>query len=98
MKHTKVIASFVATAAAAGMLLSAAPAFAAQTADITIELLEAQGFDVRIDRVGSAPLNECIVTDIRNPRETTNFIDDDDDDNPFEVVNRTITVSLDCSR
>ena len=49
----------------------AAIASAAESADLTIATLEAQGFDVKVNRIGSAPLDECVVTDIRNPRERT---------------------------
>ena len=73
----------------------------AESAAITIGQLEAQGFDVKLDRVGSAPLNQCEVTDVRNPRERTELVRvggrGDRDFIPV-VVKRTITVSLDCSR
>jgi len=84
-------------AAAAGMLLApVAPAVAA-SADLEIAQLEAQGFDVKINRIGSAPLDECEVTDIRNPREQRRLESFGDD--VIEVVfKRTITVSVDCSR
>lgn len=99
MKHATFATLIAASAAGAALLLGAGTAHAASSAETTIDLLEAQGFTVRVDRVGSAPLDECTVIDVRNPRETTNFIDNDDDDfNPFEEVRRTITVSLDCSR
>jgi hypothetical protein len=88
-------AGFVAAA-----LALAAPA-QAESAAITIGQLEAQGFDVKIDRLGSAPLNECEVTDVRNPRERTELVRvggrGDRDFIPV-VVKRTVTVSLDCSR
>jgi hypothetical protein len=71
------------------------PALAA--ADLDIAQLEAQGFDVKVNRLGSAPLDECEVTDIRNPREQKRFSRIGDD--LIEVVvNRTISVSVDCSR
>jgi hypothetical protein len=83
-------------AAAIGALLApAAPAFAA--ADLDIAQLEAQGFDVKVNRIGSAPLDECEVTDIRNPREQKRFQRIGDD--LIEVVfKRTISVTVDCSR
>jgi hypothetical protein len=86
-----------AAAAAIGLLvLPAAPANA-ESANVTIGLLEAQGFDVKVNRLGSAPLDECVVTDVRNPREQKRFERRGDD--LIEVVfKRTITVSLDCSR
>jgi hypothetical protein len=83
-------------AAAIGALLApTAPAFAA--ADLDIAQLEAQGFDVKVNRIGSAPLDECEVTDIRNPREQKRFERIGDD--LIEVVfKRTITVTVNCSR
>ncbi|MDG4665989.1 hypothetical protein [Mycobacterium sp. 236(2023)] len=31
--------------------------------------LESQGYTVHIDRIGSAPVKDCIVTDVRNPQQ-----------------------------
>jgi hypothetical protein len=93
-----IVAAGFAAAASAGLLF-APTAGAAESASSTIGLLEAQGFDVKIDRVGSAPLDECAVTSVRNPQVQRSLIDfDDDDNNVFDVERRTITVSLDCSR
>jgi hypothetical protein len=88
----------IAAAACAAIIAPAAVAEAAtESAQVTIATLEAQGFDVKLDRLGSAPLRDCVVTDVRNPQERTRLIRRDDDF--FEVVDRrTITVSLDCSR
>ena len=85
-----------AAAVAVGLLaLPAAPANA-ESANVTIGLLEAQGFDVKVNRIGSAPLDECVVTDVFNPREQRRF--ERFGDRSVEVVfRRTITVSLDCS-
>ena len=88
-------------AAAIGLLaLPSAPADAAESAIVTIGQLEAQGFDVKLDRIGSAPLSQCVVTNVRNPRERTEIIrvDGAGRDRVLPVVvARTITVSLDCS-
>ncbi len=97
------LTSVAATAAAAGVLLApAVPAMAADSAAVTIGLLEAQGFDVRVDRVGSAPLDQCSVTSVRNPQERTRLVRINGRggrDRLIEVVDRrTVTVSLDCSR
>jgi hypothetical protein len=87
----------IAAAACGALIAPAALAEAAESAQVTIATLEAQGFDVKVDRLGSAPLNQCVVTDVRNPRERTRLIRRDDD--LIEVVDRrTITVSLDCAR
>jgi hypothetical protein len=87
----------VAAAAAIGVLVLPAIPANAESANVTIGLLEAQGFDVKVNRFGSAPLDECVVTDVRNPREQKRF--ERRGDEFIEVVfRRTITVSLDCSR
>jgi hypothetical protein len=90
-------------AAACGLILAPAGfASAAESAVVTIGELEAQGFDVKIDRVGSAPLAQCVVTNVRNPRNRTEFVpvlgDRDRDGVVPVIVDRTVTVSLDCSR
>ncbi|MDT5129116.1 MAG: hypothetical protein QOG79_1653 [Mycobacterium sp.] len=86
-----------AAAAAIGVLVLPAIPANAESANITIGLLEAQGFDVKVNRIGSAPLDECVVTDVRNPREQKRF-ERRGDDFVEVVFRRTITVSLDCSR
>ena len=100
--RTIVSTAAIALAATAGVLLApAVPALAANSAAVEIGLLEAQGFDVRVDRVGSAPLDQCQVTSVRNPQERTEIVrvDRRGDRDRFVpvVVRRTITVSLDCS-
>jgi hypothetical protein len=90
-----------AAAALAVLVLPAIPATAADSAIVTIGQLEAQGFDVKVDRVGSAPLSECVVTSVRNPRERTELIRVNGRGGRDRlipvVVGRNITVSLDCS-
>ncbi|MDT5278840.1 MAG: hypothetical protein QOJ20_35 [Mycobacterium sp.] len=90
-------------AAACGLILAPAGIASAESAAVTIGVLEAQGFDVRIDRVGSAPLEDCVVTNVRNPRERTELVPvigsrDRGRDFVPVVVDRTVTVTLDCSR
>ena len=91
---------FAIAAAAIGVLVLPAIPARAESAAVTIGLLEAQGFDVRVDRVGSAPLEQCVVTSVRNPQERTQIVRIDgrrrDRFIPV-VVDRNITVSLDCS-
>jgi hypothetical protein len=89
-------------AAACGLLLAPAGFAQAESALVTIGELQAQGFDVKIDRVGSAPLSQCEVTNVRNPRNRTEFVpvlgDRDRDGVVPVIIDRTVTVSLDCSR
>jgi hypothetical protein len=97
--------TLIAAAAAACGLIVAPAGFASagsNDAIVTIGQLEASGYDVRIDRIGSAPLSECQVTSVRNPQEQTRLIRVDGRNGRRDrfievVVNRTITVSLDCS-
>ena len=93
-------------AAACGLILAPAGlASAADSAAVTIGVLEAQGFDVKVDRVGSAPLEDCVVTSVRNPSERTEIVPviggrnrNRDRDFVPVIVARTVSVSLDCSR
>ena len=103
MRTASIITAAASIAAAAAIGTLALPPISANAADsaiVTIGQLKAQGFDVRVDRIGSAPLSQCVVTDVRNPQERTEFVDVDrigrDRVVPI-VVARSITVSLDCS-
>lgn len=96
MRATLLILAGIA-ASACGAIAAPAALASVESAELTIATLEAQGFDVKVNRVGSSPLDECVVTDVRNPREQTKLVRRGDD--LFEVVDRrTITVSVDCSR
>jgi hypothetical protein len=100
MRAASIITAAIAAAAVGVLALPSIPASAAESAIVTIGQLEAQGFDVKLDRIGSAPLSQCIVTNVRNPRERTEIIrvDGSGRDRVIPVVvARTITVSLDCS-
>jgi hypothetical protein len=92
---------------AAGLVLAPAGVAGAEPAGnayATIGQLEADGYDVNIDRVGSAPLDQCFVTSVRNPQDITRTVRVDNGrkgrDRDFDlvtiVVRRTITVSLNC--
>jgi hypothetical protein len=92
-------------AAIGTFLMTAVPAHA-DSAVVTIGQLEAEGFQVNIDRIGSAPLDQCTVTSIRNPQTQTALIRVErfgkNGEREFDlvpvVVRRTITVSLDCTK
>jgi hypothetical protein len=87
-------------AAACGAILAPTAIASAESANTTIALLEAQGFDVKINKIGSAPLDQCVVTDVRNPRERTEFVPVLGDRGGVveKIVDRNITVTLNCSR
>ncbi len=93
-----------ATLAAASVMLAPAGLAMAEPTQVgnayaTIGTLEDEGYDVIIDRVGSAPLNQCIVTSVRNPQEQTRtfFVDEGKHRRLVTVVvSRSINVSLNC--
>jgi NADPH:quinone reductase-like Zn-dependent oxidoreductase len=78
-----------------------APAVASPSGDAqkTVQELESQGYDVVIDRVGTAALSDCTVVNVRNPRTITQTIVTGHNTNrKVETVvrSKSITVSLDC--
>jgi hypothetical protein len=83
--------------APAGLAIAEPPAVG--NAYSTIGLLEADGYNVIIDRVGSAPLDQCFVTSVRNPQTQTKTFwvgKGKDRELVTVVVSRSITVSLNC--
>jgi hypothetical protein len=87
---------------ACGVLAAPAGLASADSAQDTINGLQAQGYTVQIDRVGSAPLNKCVVTSVRNPNTITQLVRTGSRRNgPTTLVpvilSKTISVSLDCS-
>lgn len=98
--------AWTAVAAALGVALSPAGQAAAQDQNplIVIEQLRSAGYTVNIDRVGSAPLEDCTVLSVRNPQQVTQpvrVVDRDgrsrDVDIIDVVVHQSISVSLDCT-
>jgi hypothetical protein len=98
-RYALVMASCAAGAALGALIVGPPPAAHAESAATTINLLEASGFDVRISRVGSAPLSECVVTNVGQPIERRVFVDHHDH-GPFDrvIVRRSVSVAVDCSR
>jgi hypothetical protein len=65
----------------------------------TIGVLEDEGYNVIIDRVGNAPTNQCIVTSVRNPQAQTRtfWVDEGKHRRVVTVVvSRSINVTLNC--
>ena len=66
------------TAVAAGACLAIAAPAALASADETpqdvINRLQDQGYTVNIDRIGTAPTNQCVVTNVRNPQQVTQWV------------------------
>lgn len=106
------IALTLAASVAAAIGVLAAPAglaLADKSAAQTISQLQSEGYTVNIDRVGSAPLDNCVVTSVRNPQELTQWVPavgalgggsrNGDRTVLVQVVtSKTISVSLNCSR
>ena len=94
----------VATIALIGVVIAPAGAAVAKPAGrgnayATIGQLESSGYNVVIDRVGSAPLSECFVTNVRNPQQVTQTIpigEGKQREYITVVVSQSITVSLNC--
>ena len=94
-----------AVAGAASALVAPAAFASADTAQETINRLQSEGYVVTVDKLGTGPMSECMVTSVRNPQQTTQLV-------PFvgpglgrnnnsillPQTSKTITVSLDCSR
>jgi hypothetical protein len=109
MRPSSILATFVTPAAALCLFVAvpSAVAHAEQTAQETIAQLESEGFTVNVDRVGSARIEDCVVTSVRNPQTQTRNIReyygrrDEDGNRKYRivevVVSRSISVSLDCS-
>lgn len=82
----------------------AALASAEETAQQVISRLQGEGYTVNIDRIGTAPLSQCVVTNIRNPQQVTQWV-------PYTgpgkngnrvlvqvVTSQSVSVTLNCSR
>jgi hypothetical protein len=99
--HTVIgLAAAVATVALAPAGLAAAQPTAGSNADQTIKQLEAEGYDVIVDRVGNADIGQCEVTDVRHPQTLTQTIvtgHDHNRDVVTVVVSKSIHVTLDCN-
>jgi len=100
-------AGFTLVAAAAVMGVLAAPAGSASgdptgSAQNTINYWEQQGYSVNVDRVGSGPLNSCVVTSVRNPNTITQlYRENGRGPGPSflvpVIISRTVQVSLYCA-
>ena len=93
-------------AAASGVLAApAGQAWADESAQDTISRLQKEGYSVTIDKIGTGPMSSCVVTSVRNPQTTTQWV-------PYVgpglgsrgsgflvpvVTSQTISVSLNCS-
>jgi hypothetical protein len=96
------IASTLAAAAVAGLGVLAAQGTASADVYDTIRYWEQQGYQVNIDRVGSGPMDKCVVTSVRNPNTITRLVRvGGRNDTPTTlvpvIVSRTVQLSLYCA-
>ena len=96
--------AIAAAAAVCGVIVApAGVALADESPNDVISRLQQQGYTVNIDRVGTAPTNECKVTNVRNPQQVTQWV-------PYTgpgrngdrflvqvVTSQSISVTLDCT-
>ncbi len=97
-------AGYAAALTAFAMLaVPAGVARAEKTAQETIDELQKQGYTVQIDKIGTGPISQCVVTSVRSPHTVTQWV-------PYVgpglgdrgsflvpvVTSRTISVSLNC--
>ena len=90
--------------ACAAITVPAGIASAEEDAQATINRLQDEGYTVNIDRVGSAPMSKCVVTNVRNPKQVTQWVpylgpgnNGRDRALVLQVVSQSISVTLDCN-
>ena len=101
---TKWVLAAVAAGVCGAIAAPAGLAAAEESPQDLINRLQSEGYTVNIDRVGTAPLDQCVVTNVRNPQQVTQWV-------PYTgpgrnrdhvlvqvVTSQSISVTLDCSR
>jgi hypothetical protein len=79
-------------------------ASAEETPQEVINRLQDEGYTVNIDRIGTAPMSDCVVTNVRNPQQVTQWVpyvgpgQGTENVLVLDVIARSISVTLDCSR
>lgn len=102
--RTKLMLAAVAAGVCGAIAAPAGLASAEESPQELISRLQSEGYTVNIDRVGTAPLNQCVVTNVRNPQRVTQWL-------PYTgpgrggdrvlvevVTSQSISVTLNCSR
>ena len=94
------VAVALAAVAVAPTGLAAAQPTTGSDAEQTISRLEAEGYDVIVDRIGNGDMSQCEVTDVRHPQTLTQTIvtgHDHNRDVVTVVVSKSIHVTLNCN-
>ena len=101
---TKWVLAAVAAGVCGAIAAPAGLASAEESPQQVISRLQSEGYTVNIDRVGTAPIDQCVVTNVRNPQQVKQWVPyngpgrDGDRVLVQVVTSQTISVSLDCSR
>jgi hypothetical protein len=77
-----------------------------QSAQQVISDLQSKGYTVNIDRIGTAPMDQCIVTNVRNPQSVQQWVpyigpgnnNNRDRALVLQTTSQSISVTLDCSK
>ena len=78
-----------------------------RSAQEVISDLQSEGYTVNIDRSGSAPMSECVVTNVRNPKSVQQWVPyigpgrgafGGDRSLVLQTMSQSISVTLDCNR
>ena len=102
--RTKVMLAALVAGVCGAIAAPAGLASAEETAQQVISRLQSEGYTVNVDRVGTAPLDQCVVTSVRNPQQVTQWVPysgpgKDGDRVLVQVVtSQSISVTLNCSR
>ena len=102
--RTKLMLAALVAGACGAMAAPAGLASAEETAQQVISRLQSEGYTVNIDRIGSGSLDQCVVTNVRNPQQVTQWVPysgpgrDGDRVLVQVVTSQSISVTLNCSR
>jgi len=102
--RTKLMLAALVAGVCGAMTAPAGLASAEETAQQVISRLQSEGYTVNIDRIGTAPLDQCVVTNVRNPQQVTQWVPysgpgrDGDRVLVQVVTSQSISVTLNCSR
>ena len=102
--RTKLMLAALVAGACGAMAAPAGLASAEETAQQVISRLQSEGYTVNVDRIGTAPLDQCVVTNVRNPQQVTQWVPyngpgrDGDRVLVQVVTSQSISVTLNCSR
>lgn len=102
--RSKLVLAAIAAGVCGAVLAPAGLAASEESAQDTINRLQSEGYTVNIDRVGTAPISQCTVKNVRNPKQVTQWVPyigpggNNDRALVLQVVSQSISVTLDCTR